>query len=84
VLGCRISPTHDKPFGGINIIFASDFVQLPPVKGVSLYGALKEQSALVKVCDQESTIGKLIWHQVTTVVILKQNMWQCMQIQANS
>jgi len=74
---------HDKPFRGINIIFASDFAQLPPIKGVSLYGALKEQGAAVKVRNQESTIGKLIWHQVTTVVILKQNMRQRKQSQAD-
>ena len=29
-----LTNTHDKPFGGINIIFAGDFAQLPPVKGV--------------------------------------------------
>ena len=26
--------------------------------------------------DQESTLGKLTWHQITTVVILTQNMRQ--------
>ena len=26
--------------------------------------------------DQESTLGKLIWHQITTVVIPTQNMRQ--------
>ncbi|KDR67900.1 hypothetical protein GALMADRAFT_41660, partial [Galerina marginata CBS 339.88] len=27
----------DLPFGGINIIFAGDFAQLPPVAGSSLF-----------------------------------------------
>jgi hypothetical protein len=26
--------------------------------------------------DQESAIGKILWHQITTVVILTQNMRQ--------
>jgi hypothetical protein len=30
----------------------------------------------MSVSDQESAIGKALWHQVTTVVILRQNMRQ--------
>ena len=30
-----------------------------------------------QLCDQEAAIGKALWHQVTTVVILCQNMRQC-------
>jgi hypothetical protein len=31
------------------------------------------------LCDQEALIGKALWHQVTTIVILHQNMHQCSQ-----
>jgi hypothetical protein len=30
----------DVPFGGVNIIFARDFAQLPPVGGTLLYSSL--------------------------------------------
>jgi hypothetical protein len=29
----------DIPFGGMNIVFAGDFAQLPPVGGASLYSS---------------------------------------------
>lgn len=68
----------DEPFGGINVIFAGDFAQLPPVGGSTLYGA-KVTSTLhhtSAVNVQKALIGKAIWHQITTVVILRQNMRQ--------
>jgi hypothetical protein len=68
----------DSPFGGMNMVFCGDFAQLPPVPGgesKSLYshtiGALGTSLA-----SQEEAIGKALWHQVTTVVILRQNMRQ--------
>jgi hypothetical protein len=68
----------DLPFGGINMIFAGDFAQLPPVGGASLYsGTVGTQidSSLTPHL-QEAAIGKALWHQVTTVVILRENMRQ--------
>jgi hypothetical protein len=68
----------DTPFGGINMIFAGDFAQLPPVGGNSFYnesvGTSVDASQTLK--GQQSSIGKALWHQVTTVVILRQNMRQ--------
>jgi len=66
------------PFGGINIVFAGDFAQLPPVVGHSLFsGNIGTQlDSAPTVADQEAAIGKALWHQITTVVILKQNMRQ--------
>ena len=68
----------DMPFGGINMMFAGDFAQLAPVKGASLYsGSIGTQ--LISGLDsrgQESAIGKALWHQITTVVILRENMRQ--------
>ena len=73
----------NKPFGGINMIFSGDFSQLPPVNGgeSSLYsGSIGTQiySGLTHY-GQESAIEKALWHQVTTVVMLRQNMRQTLQ-----
>ena len=69
---------HDMPFGGVNIILAGDFAQLPPTNGNPLYSntVSKGQDTSMSVFEQESFIGQLMWHQITTVVILKQNMRQ--------
>jgi len=72
------------PYGGKNIVFAGDFAQLPPVGGresASLYsGNIGTQShSALRSYDQESAIGKALWHQITTVVILRKNMRQDQQ-----
>ena len=74
----KVTNDHSKPFGGINVIFAGDFAQLPPTNGSPLYSnnVSNDQKSSMSKRDQESTIGKLLWHQVTTVVILTQNMRQ--------
>jgi hypothetical protein len=38
----------------------------------------------MSIRDQETVIGKLLWHQITTVVILKQNMRQKSQSEADA
>lgn len=74
----QLTNIHDKPFGGLNVIFAGDFAQLPPISGWSLYSDTSDlkQKSIMSVRHQETYIGKLLWQQVTTVVILKQNMQQ--------
>ena len=69
---------YDLPFGGINMIFAGDFAQLPPVGGASLYSNQvgTQNHAGLKPAQQEAAIGKALWHQITTVVILRENMRQ--------
>ena len=69
---------HESPFGGINFIFAGDFAQLPPVGGKTLYSNVvsTQLNAGLTLRDQEAAIGKALWHQITTVVILRQNMRQ--------
>lgn len=63
-----------EPFGGLNMIFAGDFAQLPPVGTASpLYAHLVKSNSKV---GQKIAIGKALWHQTTTVVILRQNMRQ--------
>ena len=66
------------PFGGINMIFAGDFAQLPPAIGgehVSLFSRFVGAIA-TSMKSQEEAIGKALWHQVTSVVILRENMRQ--------
>jgi hypothetical protein len=68
----------DDVFGGMNLIFAGDFAQLPPAIGhenASLYSRTVGTKGTT-LHDQESGLGKSFWHQVNTVVILRQNMRQ--------
>jgi hypothetical protein len=70
---------HEEAFGGINFIFAGDFAQLPPARsGSPLYsGSVGTQvDSSQSVAKQESALGKALWHQITTVVILRKNMRQ--------
>jgi hypothetical protein len=74
----RVLNCLDTPFGGMNMIFAGDFAQLPPVIGQqssALYSRTVGRDA-TSLRDQEAAIGKALWHQVTTVVILRTNMRQ--------
>jgi hypothetical protein len=62
----------------MNMVFAGDFAQLPPAIGgenISLYSQFIGARSSDKK-SQEESIGKALWHQVTTVVILCQNMCQ--------
>ncbi|KAK0224911.1 hypothetical protein EDD85DRAFT_923577 [Armillaria nabsnona] len=57
------------------MIFAGDFAQLPPVIGgenSALYSPVNGLFASSKK-SQEAALGKAIWHQITTVVILRQS-----------
>ena len=66
------------PFGGLNMVFSGDFAQLPPAVGgehVSLYSrSIGMLSTDIK--SQEEAVGKALWHQITSVVILRENMRQ--------
>ena len=73
---CKVFNIPEIPFGNLNMVFSGDFTQLPPALGgenVSLYSrvisAISSNSR-----SQEEAIGKALWHQITTVVILRQNM----------
>ena len=56
------SKSIDAPFGGINLIVAGDFAQLPPVGETRLYANIdtsKNRSASTR--NQETVFGKLLW-----------------------
>jgi hypothetical protein len=75
---CQISEAltaakgNTSAFGGINIIFANDFAQLPPVGDDWLYAHLstKTLSRSATKSGQKIIFGKLLWYSVKTVVIL--------------
>jgi uncharacterized protein DUF6570/helitron helicase-like protein/PIF1-like helicase len=74
----KVFGISDVPFGGLNMVFCGDFAQLPPAVGgehVSLYSRTIGAFATDKK-SQEEAIGKALWHQITRVVILRQNMRQ--------
>ena len=77
---CRAMGKQDKPFGGLNIIVAGDFAQLaPPGQGCkSLYNGDvgTNVNAATNPRGQKNTLGKVLWHHFTTVVLLRQNMRQ--------
>jgi hypothetical protein len=66
------------PYGGINMIFSGDFAQLSPVFGSALYSGTVSTQLMshMMVQGQKAAIGKALWHQVTTVVTLRENMRQ--------
>jgi hypothetical protein len=73
---CKVLNILNIPFGNMNMGFSGDFSQLLPAMGdenVSLYsrviGAISSNTK-----SQEEAIGKALWHQVTTVIILRKNM----------
>ncbi|KAJ3558871.1 hypothetical protein NM688_g667 [Phlebia brevispora] len=69
------------PYGGMNIIFAGDFAQLPPVGDGRLYGHVKfdnrthrNKSAMTKT--NRIIYGKLLWLSIDVVVLLTEVMRQ--------
>ena len=77
----KVFEVADVPFGGLNMVFSGDFAQLPPAVGgehVSLYSR-SIGSLSTDLRSQEEAVGKALWHQITTVVILRENMRQSKQ-----
>jgi hypothetical protein len=58
-----------EPFGGMSVIFAGDFAQLPPVSQTKLFSRVKSTKEAV-------VFSQLLWRLVSTVVMLTQQMRQ--------
>ena len=67
---CEVKENTD-PFGGVNIIFVSDFAQLPPIGDMKLYSQLQKDK-VGTVPSQKNMFGKLLWLSVNKVVILEE------------
>jgi hypothetical protein len=83
----RARDIHTEAFESISFIFAGDFAPLPPARsGYPLYSGNVGTNIISSqtTTGQEAAIGKALWHQVTTVVILQQNMRQKQQTEQDS
>lgn len=84
MIGCRFllrisealteAKQSTSAFGGINVIFAGDFAQLPPVGKNRLFAHINTANVNTKK-GQENVFGKLLWLSVKTVVILTE-VWR--------
>ena len=85
MIGCRLllkisealndAKQNKSPFGGINVIFAGDFTQLPPVGETRLFAHINTHD-IKTTQGQQNIFGKLLWLSVKTVVILTEVMRQ--------
>lgn len=75
-----IAKESTAPFGGINVIFAGDFCQLPPVGDTPLYTAI--ESVTNKPSDSQTENGQkkikglTLWHGISVVILLSKSMRQ--------
>ncbi|KAI9059615.1 hypothetical protein FKP32DRAFT_1531329, partial [Trametes sanguinea] len=69
---------NTAPFGGISIIVAGDFAQLPPVGETRLYSWINTRSGSRsgRGAGQQVVMGKLLWLSFTKVVMLHEVMRQ--------
>ncbi|KAF5317458.1 hypothetical protein D9758_018660 [Tetrapyrgos nigripes] len=81
---CKARDNLDTPFGGLNLIVAGDFAQLPPPMGGEYTALYSRNGDGLSNKEQEQSIGRSLWHGFTTVVILRQNMRQKEQTPADA
>ncbi|KAF4617233.1 hypothetical protein D9613_005788 [Agrocybe pediades] len=85
MIGCRFltrihkalceAKESELPFGGVNIITAGDFAQLPPVGDTKLYAPLNKFKG--KTIDGQNILfGQILWNSFRDVVMLTEPMRQ--------
>ena len=68
---------NTSPFGGINLVVAGDFAQLPPVGEIRLTASIDtSQSRHTSKRGQGNVFGKLLWLYINNIVIFKQSVRQ--------
>lgn len=73
-----IAKGKDLPFGGVNVIFAGDFAQLPPIGQPKLFTNVRSltQQRVSTEKGQRCLLGRLLWLGVDRVVMLHRPMRQ--------
>ncbi|KAJ7710833.1 hypothetical protein B0H17DRAFT_913503, partial [Mycena rosella] len=68
------------------MILAGDFAQLPPMSGPSLYNGFVSlnTTSTMNTQAQNAVLGRMLWHQFNTVVILRENMRQRTQTELDA
>ena len=77
----QLAKDNTKPFGGLHVLFAGDFAQLPPCFGKPLYFRPDEERGSLRYKNSEYYIllnaGRILWKSLTHSVILTE---QCRQL----
>ncbi|KNZ80896.1 ATP-dependent DNA helicase PIF1 [Termitomyces sp. J132] len=71
-----VAKGNTATFGGINVIFAGDFLQLPPPTDARLYDRIDGEKCSKTTMGQDIIFGKLLWLSVQMVVFLTQQHQQ--------